>query len=128
MTLRTPPNDACSQADLDVRESALLAAGFRVDDDNSYAAGFVKDGTRVYLKKTKTPSLAFHPNTPAEDVTRAETASGVTAMPDLYHNTSLARFPERDNGGGPINHGRHARFRSTDEMTAFVGALAGTGA
>lgn len=127
MPIMPPPNAACSREQLRVRELVLNDAGFTLDpaDDRSYAAGFVGEGQRVYLKKTEELSIVLAPTSNPRRIEAAAEASGVRANEAPYHNSSLANFQKRRNGGrGEEHYGIDVDFDSLDEMKAFLVAFA----
>ncbi|MCJ0824869.1 hypothetical protein MQC88_02665 [Luteimonas sp. 50] len=117
-------------------EAILKEHGFSLAsaDSRRYAHGFRHGGLGdpLYVKaktaKTGTPvavgryPLVVHPlNAP---LTRLSALPGVHMAPSPYHNTNLADFPKRDNGGKKeIAHGRAFQFADRVALDAFVDAV-----
>lgn len=94
-------------------------------DDRSYAAGFAGEGQRVYLKKTEELSIVLSPTRKPLRITAATEASGIEVNEPPYHNSSLANFQSRRNGGRGEEHcGTDVDFDSLDEMKSFLAAFA----
>jgi hypothetical protein len=123
MPLSLPPKAKCTRAQIDEREAAILAAGFALDHDAAYAAGYVRGATRVYLKKIGRVSLAVHPDT-ATPVIEAAAKSAGGRVGGLIHNSSMSGFPSRRHTGAKEeNFGRTVDFRTPGALTAFLRAL-----
>jgi hypothetical protein len=117
-------------------EAILKGHGFSLApaDRRRYAHGFrhARLGDPIYVKakvaKTGTPvavrryPLVVHPlNAP---LTRLSALPGVHIAADPYHNSNLADFPKRDNGGKKeITHGRAFQFDDRAALDAFVDAV-----
>lgn len=82
------------RADLAARAGAGAEIGFAPDpaDDRSYAAAFVGEGQRIYLKKTEELSIVLSPTCNPRRIEAATEASGIEVNQALYHNSSLAGF------------------------------------
>lgn len=127
MPITPPPNGACTREQLYQRESAMNEVGFTLDvsDDRSYAAGFVGEGQRVYLKKTEEISIVLSPTSNPRRIEAAINASGVEVNQSPYHSSSLANFSKRRNGGkGEEHYGIDVDFSNVEEMKAFLIAFA----
>lgn len=127
MPIMLPPNGACTREQLFRREAALIEVGFLPDpaDDKSYAAGFVGEGQRIYLKKTDELSIVLSPTSNPKRIAAAVEASGVEVNQAPYHSSSLANFSKRRNGGrGEEHYGTDVDFSTLDEMKTFLAAFA----
>lgn len=127
MPIAPPPNAACTREQLRVRELALNEVGFALDpsDDRSYAAAFVGEGQRIYLKKTEELSIVLSPTCNPRRIEAATEASGVAVNEAPYHNSSLANFQKRRNGGrGEEHYGTDVDFAALEDMKAFLAAFA----
>lgn len=127
MPITPPPNDACTREQLWQRERALAEIGFVPDaaDDRSYAAAFVGEGQRIYLKKTEELSIVLSPTSNPRRIAAAVEASGIEVNQAPYHNSSLASFPKRRNGGrGDEHYGTDVDFSTLEEMKSFLEAFA----
>lgn len=127
MPIMPPPNGACTREQLYQRETVLNEVGFTLDvsDDRSYAAGFVGEGQRVYLKKTEELSIVLSPTSNPRRIEAAIEASGVQVNNAPYHSSSLANFQKRRNAGRVEEHyGIDVDFASPDQMKSFLAAFA----
>ncbi len=82
-------------------------------------------GQTVYLKKIDGISVVLDPSCNPRRIAAAAMVSGVEVNAEFYHNSSLNKFPSRDNGGkAKERYGIDVDFGTLEQMGTFLKALA----